>query len=668
MEAGRAGDDRIEKSWNMPNGWVIVQTAEQVERSLLLDEGSRPGAYSFLATAPDAYFALQRCNLPARSTHEFASREDLDRIAWQNYDRVQEATKNLNEWLRSQIPELPENFKPFDALKYQMKHLTDSIAFTLKELGEFFRTESPAELRYWSNKRGMDGGDKLRAAELGKMADFSLLPPDETVASLVLGTPFWLERFGVWPKRLFIPFSANTESRQLDRCRRIFKRLLNPNRVSALRSGIVRASVGARGQRLLIVGIADNVLSFIRYTQARHRTHVDWWTYYACNPIHLSTLTQVPLYGSTDGILKVIAQAAEQSHAFEPRILWECGGDEQLVRDILWERLVQFWRRRVPHLLLLYIRAIRYFEKYRPLAVICGTTSSDEIQIIRQAAEVCAVPFVSFQHGGGCGYIQTEWIKLSDLQAGLYAGYGLEGCRSLKKFAATQGLATGMVSIGWVRGSQLAIQTGDSSSKGRTKINLQIMPQAIHKLVYVPTGLVGDYRYGPYHDVHDTEYCLQQVEVIRALSRLPDTCVLVNIHYKDRNKNPLEQWVQQQNNRRIGVPRPGRLFTLLPAVDVVVLDSPMTTLIEAMAAGKWVVYLNTGIYRWTTEGEDLMRKTVVWVDKSHGWEECLRNAIIDSFKKPALDPTRNAFLAAYGSLEFRPDRLWDTLLSLRKRS
>jgi len=651
----------------MSNSWIIVQDAKQVYKSLLLEKVSQPMAYCFLATTPGAYFDMEKYGLPVRSTHEFTSTNDLNCIAWQNYQRVRYAVHNLESLLHVQIPDLPKDFRPFEAAEYQIKHFTDSIAFTLKELIEFCRAELPTKLLYWSNNCGMDGSPEVHFLKREKIGNFSFHPNDMTVASLILSNPLCWERLSVVPERLSIGGSTCTASPKLGWCCRI-SQLLNPNRrsVRTLLSGIMRTALRSKGQRLLVIGIADNSISFIKHAQSRYGVHVDWWTHYASNPIHLPTFREVSLDSSTDKSLKPMVQVARLSPPFEIKALWEFSEDDQPILDILWDRLVNFWKRRVPYLLLLYLRAIHYFEKYKPVAVLCGTTP-EEAQVIFQAAKVCEVPSVSFQHGGGFGYLLVESTKLSDLRADFYAGYGPEGCRNLEKFAKNYGLTARAISIGWSRGAEIKAHARSSRSVGRININLQTLPHTAYKLIYATTNLSRDHRYGPYHFsiVHDTEYCLHQVQVIKVLSQLPDTYLLIKFNNKGWGENPVEHWVSQQKNSRMGMLKQGNFSTFLPWADLVVLDSPGTTLIEAMAAGKRVVYLDIGIFRWTSEGEALMRKTTIWVDKDPGWEEHLCKAIVELLKVSPPELTTNAFLAAYASLNFRPELLWEKLITVR---
>jgi hypothetical protein len=346
---------------------------------------------------------------------------------------------------------------------------------------------------------------------------------------------------------------------------------------------------------------------------------------------------------------------------------WDGAGEDGLLDGILRERLSAFWRWRLPRLHSIYARAIGYLVSHRPVGVVCGTAHADRFQVVGQAAKASGVPLVSFQHGGSYGYMQCEWLKLSDLRADIYAGFGPDGCAHLEDFSRDRGLAAKAVDIGWSHGADM-VRCGKDAAKpgGRTPARGGGRGDAGRSSVlYVPTGMSGETLYGPDRFRHDTEYCLEQVSVIEALRRVPDTRLAVKLHPKDAAVNPMGRWIQQLGEPRVSVIVDRPLPEVLEAIDVAVLDFPTTTLLEVMAAGRRLVYLHNGLMRWTPEGEALMRETAPWIDLGAGWEERLRDAVAQALDGPAPDPEANRFLSAYASLDFRPELVWDLLQKMR---
>ena len=640
----------------------MVQSTGEVDLALDLEKTSRRGSFSFLGTTADAYFALRKRGLRGSGAHEFVSSPDRNRIAWQNIERVGLAAETLDRQLHARAPGLPDGFRPFRAIERDTKQLADSVAFTLKELLEFCNVERPEELHYWvRGKEGSSTGDST----MGKF--HALRSTAATMASLILDMGQFWDRRGVVTVLHEGAVAEGTPERHRGWPARI-RELMGPNRTEGARALMresIRTLIRPGGPRILVIGKSDNVPSFLSYAIGEHTAQVDWWTRIRHDPVSIPSLFPVDLDGSKHNV--GCRWIAESRLPIEPEILWECSEDELPVRDIVHGRLLDFWQSRLTDLLELYARAVDYFERRKPVAVICGAAHADYMQVVLQAAKACSVPSVSFQHGGTYGYIEHESLRYSDLRADIFAGYGPEGGRELQRFGSARGLAVRGIGVGWSQGPEIG-QVRPALAKGPPGPGgpHEGPGAAPRQVIYAPTGLMGDYRYGPDHDIPDAEYCLEQTRIIRALTWVPDAEVLVKLHPKDVAANPIRRWVRQ-GNARLRVTSAGRLDGVLSTADLVVIDYPSAPLIEAMAAGKRVVYLDLGMVRWTRMGEDLARDAVYWVAKGGpAWEESLTRCVEHALLQPPPDPRSNAFLDAYASFDFRPDLLWAAIAEVRR--
>ena len=623
----------------MPGSWVVVQNAEEVDSALEL-ESTRSGTLSYLAVSAAAYFAFGERGVSCRGTHEFASRESTNQVASRIFDEVRDLILALDDTVHERLPDMPKGFKPFEAFEHEYNKLVASASFAQMELIEFIREESPRELLYWDSSQ-----------ELGHRAR-------QTITSKLLDQPEWWAALGVETKR--IPGLSSAPAPVGSRSwRSRLREFLNPNRtdgVTFLGWSLSPALFRGERPRLLVVGRSDNLISFAKYAIATHSAQVDWWGHEPYAPVHMPTMSRIKLNGASNGAaveLGVLEDAIVQSNT-DPS--WSRDLDLQPVGAILKKRLLDF-SKRVPRLLTTYGKSMEYFRSRRPAAVICGTADADLVQVVRQAAQADGIPMASFQHGGAYGYMHSEWMKLSDLRTDLYVGYGTDGCAYLEGTAKNSGLPAKTVGIGWTRGATAA----------QTSTKPAIVRQVERRtIMYVPTGLGGETRYGPDHGYHDTEYCLEQVRVIEALRRVPDAVVIVKLHPKDGAPNPIERWVRRLDDARVRVLKGGRLPKAIEQSDLVVLDCPTTTLLEVMATASRLVYLHLGILKWTPEGESLMRKSAPWVDATSGWESRLGEAVVDALENPALKAHDNRFLDAYASLDFRPELAWNKLRDIRR--
>lgn len=627
--------------------WVIVQSIEQVE--LGVDEfGKGSDEVKYLSTEPNSYYDLVRRSIQPRSIHSYVNRDRLNALAVRNAKLSREITDRLDQLLHNSAPTIPDRFRPFDALQYQLKHTIDSVTFSFEELTGFLRTEQPLEIVYWS-RPVYTGTHKNSFASQGTTSSFRLF--SDTIINQISNQPGFWTQTGAKPIMHEIPPDAGIAASENGIKLGNFIGI-NPNLIYGLKLlglGLMTNIIKRRQGTYLVVSVADNSASFLKWALKEHKIRIHWWTDFSKMPIDLVSLRPVKL---SEDVLESEANTLTNDvlKTFNSES-WEEHLQHHIIGKIIKRKLRQFVREKLDYLLNLYQFALSYFKMYRPRAVICGTNDREETQIIRQAAASQGIPFIVFQHGGGQGYLRFDSLLMSDLKSDFYVAYGYSGAQTLQAEAERAGLPTQVVPSGWSSAEKIA----KICSKKQSRNN------EISEVVYVPTGLVGDLRYGPYHDDHDTRYCIHQMEVVDALSRLQDIPVIVKFHYKDKIKNPLAQDVIRAQYPQINIQTSSRLIDILPSASVVVLDCPTTTLLEAMAAGKHVIYLHTGIFQWTSQGEDQMRKSAIWIELTPGWKDLLCRQIYKLLCTPAIPPKENIFLQHYAHIDFQPERLWKAI-------
>ena len=169
-------------------------------------------------------------------------------------------------------------------------------------------------------------------------------------------------------------------------------------------------------------------------------------------------------------------------------------------------------------------------------------------------------------------------------------------------------------------------------------------------------------RYGPNHSLDDTQYCLNQVMIIETILQIKNVKLTVKIHPKDIGTNPIPKWINQKNNSRLIIQTRGKLSETLDSSDLALLDLPTTSLIEILATGTPLIFLDFGIMKWTPESEMLFKKNNPWIDMKSGWQDKLIEETIKSLHpQKTLDPNNNPFLKAYASLDFQPTKFWSEI-------
>ena len=205
-------------------------------------------------------------------------------------------------------------------------------------------------------------------------------------------------------------------------------------------------------------------------------------------------------------------------------------------------------------------------------------------------ARLKSIPTVTSQHGGFIGYPDVPMLKFSEPQLSDYClCYGEGVCEEIRRVVSgdirqpdapvTQPVAVGSASLDRLCARSQRLVHGRRArhpSRGRT-------------VVYVPTLLMGDRRYFSRHIFPDIWYWRLQREVIRLCSRFPDVRLLVKRYPRDNVQNPIEAWIRHEGIRNCHVLRRAPLSDVLDQADLFIIDSPATTLLQALTTSKQIL-------------------------------------------------------------------------------
>ena len=631
----------------MKKTWCIINQNDEINsfKNLYKDFKYTP---SFLTITPEAFFSLQNSKYDCKNPYEFVSKDQLNNLSEKNFNLANSITKKMDSWLHDTHPELPKLFNPFYAIEHSVKNFSDSIAFTLAEISGLCDKEKAEELIYLSNDN-----DTHHINPLNKNRYFSLKPLDKYVSSLVLDESEWWSDLGITTMPYYknnIPENVNN----INNWKTKISNRINHNRIDVLkqfRYKIPKSIFKNKDQRLLVIGKADNVIPFLIYSIDSNNSKLDWWVRDTYSPVSFPNLQTINLKNSN--INNINFSGNQIPYDLLKDLIIE---HKQLpIVNILYKNFQSFYLNRIPYLLSLYLKAQFYFKKYKPIAIISGTTDPDRIQIIHQASRDYNIPLISFQHGGAYGYTETKWIQLSDLRADIYAAYGGKSCEYIREFAQTVNMPTKFVNVGWENGRKLSenIKSFNQDKKNHN---------SIINIIYVPTGMMGDNRYGPNHDqMHDTKYCLEQIEIIKTLSQIPNTEITVKLHYKDKISNPVEKFINSSLFKNIKVLKYSNFVDLLNNADVIIIDCPTTVIIEALASYKNIIYINLNIVKFTNDGERLLKESVLWIEKDKYWENNLRKSVNEIKQLPKDKIINSNFMKHYADIDFKPENIWNLI-------
>ena len=518
----------------------------------------------------------------------------------------------------------------------------------LLPLINFMRDVRPNQIIWWplSEKTSED--------------EFFLLGGQGGILDLLLKTGYWDAEF----ECKCIPHGPLENHREIPSKRRRWRKRLgdwvNRNRAFGLRFAL-KSQLGPNLNHqhpLLVMHTQSGMLRFVQYAHQHHRVGVDCWVSWREEPVNLDTSRTIPTRQRTESIPEQtvsLEHLRTEIQAGMPEGFLEISGCGQ-ASYLLASALSRFVTGRIFDLQELYQRMWTYIGRRRPLAILAGNAFSDAVQAMAQAARNRQVPMVVFQQGGAYGYWVQPYLGFTDLQVGdIFSAFGPGVKTGLVPLAEALEEKVTFVASGWPEGLNLA-RKKDGSIRNRLGLNSE--PPAA---MYVPTGLMGDFNYGPYHNLEDTRYFHLQTEVVKALACMDRLQVIVKLHYKDAVANPLKMVIEDECFDTVSVMQQEPLNRVISLADVIVVDFPSTAFLEALASGLPVVVIDNEAPRYHPHAMGLLRSSAIWVEKGEGWQGRLQEAVLRALEQGGIAPEKNLFLREFANLDYRPELLWQEL-------
>ena len=626
----------------VPRLWIIVQSRAHIEAALRSKPEFREEA-RWLATTPDGFFCFGSYDIAGRALHHFSTESDLRPIAEQNFALVSSLVSELDSRLRE--GGYGADFLPFRALEFQLKCNADSIRFALAEFVAFLAEEDPSELVCYSNARDSSlSATKLHPKPPPDLAAHNLYTDAGSAIDVILhhaNLPITvtIERLD--------PAEANqSKSSWLSTAKSLF----NPNLVTRGRRGGIGSILPfarrpKQGPRILVVGECPNASAFLDYAALTGKASIDRWTHFRFRGCSGKLSDAIPRtlprrFTSAEPLLRRGGLVQSQNSSDSPA--------DRIFALIMEWMVLELAGSTIPALADLYVYSAELIGRLQPDFAVATTLGRSDVQVVAQAARQADVPLISFQHGGGYGFMSTPWLSLTDLRADVCAslgdsvGDGIKSC-ALPPREGDSGFPS-FVNVGWSDFTPALPSDGGPT------------------VLYAPTGLMGDYRYGPYHDMPDVRYCEMQRALLDTIASIEGVRVLFRFHPKDKVYNPIREIAAGISGVEVVSPGDESFVESLQRCSVIVLDAPTTTLLEALGAGRPIVYFDAGIFKWTTEGKHLSKEVCDWVDTSDGWESRLKQILSRLLSSGSSLNTGSRFEKAYADPDFRPDRLLRVLL------
>lgn len=267
-----------------------------------------------------------------------------------------------------------------------------------------------------------------------------------------------------------------------------------------------------------------------------------------------------------------------------------------------------------------------------------------------EVARHLGIPSVTYQHGGFLGYVDAPIFEHMELSRGdYYFCYG----EDIVKFLAKP-VPSAHRSPDKHRAKPIAIgsTTLDSIAQAKDDIPSNYPPnktEKSRKVIYVSSSLMGDQRYHAYHIHPDIWNWRLQRELIKIFGHFPEIQFIAKLHPRDIVKNPIDDWFRHNPIPNVKIVRDVPFSKLLHHADLIIMDHPSTTLVQALTTNKKIIlYADRTFFRFDPHALELVKKRVVFSEtKEQFFKDIERVLNEDDWALP--EPINDEFLRGYGT-------------------
>ncbi|MFL5885953.1 MAG: hypothetical protein ACJ77M_12870 [Thermoleophilaceae bacterium] len=563
----------------MSGGIAIVERPEQLDHV--------PAGFEVVAGSPEVEAELAARGRPAVSFADFTNERRLQELGAASFEIVDRIVAAIDELVRRRVSD--ENVEPARWDYFWLKIAFDAVWLRLIELRGLIEARGPDAVAFFPGRAG----------------DSHLISLDESVYGAVLPS------LGVEARALRggDPAPASAPKRGVDA--RELTRVASREGAAALRRVLKRT----RGSALCL-DFGYSVPAIGRSLTA-DGCRVDIW-----------------LGGPTS---RTLGSLRRRSHAVEHRLedaigdLWlevEASAEvrAQFVHEgvDLWPAASGFVRRLVergfPQSVRRYEEGRAVVSELRPDVVLTSMAAYGTQRAACAAARAEGVPVAVARHGElGIREIPMTVREDVDVVDWALCWGGWE--RAWVERYSRREVRTKVVGAPMI---EEALRSPLSRGAAREVAGLA---DADRVALFVPTNYSRNHWYGGWRMPTDPTYYREQTEVLASLLGVDGLDVVIKEHPASAH-SALERWAEKfAPPGRVGVVRNPPFARLIHLADVVVIDAPSTTLVEALFGSARIVIVDNPAFRW----EPGVREHLT----SHGVVLCAR----DEVARHAAEPT-----------------------------
>jgi len=558
-----------------------------------------PEGYSLVALSPAVELVLDREKQTYTRLEDYIAPLADERWGLENYPRVEALCARLDEILTQRIEAIAEGgLRPAVWSLFFIKQMFDLFSIRALELRSLLQREKPERILYFEREKpGLDT-EWFHPRESAFAAVLDVLAPSLSIAAE--------KREAIAEPPIPPPRKRYSFTRLRDSLRYRWKQALRLARRPVPTEVVCRALCLDYGYSL--PWILDEL----------EKRGGDFWVWREDGVItrgagvpamRLDPAGEFP-EDRTEELLRAIASDSRTRElvAVEEIDLW----------PLLEPRLRTWIRRSLPRILLDYKNALRIIRELRPDVVLTSMGHSPRQKAICWAARQRGIPPVISRHGEQFMRAYPRFVNSDPETVDWFLCWGRWEEKWLYRYKRRDihPLIVGSPMI--EEGAKQAL----SRARARRRAGLPWRGQIA---LYVPTLFSGNEFYMGDRQANDSDYFRDGKKIIQALLELEGWRVAVKEH-PNQGDSIWEAWrITLPEARRVTVIRTMRFIDCLHLADVVVLDAPSTTLVQALLGRGHVYIANHPIYQWEPGVLDYFHK--------HGITVCRVDELADKLRR-----------------------------------
>lgn len=614
---------------------ILLEHERQVKNCLKRLEEIK-GQKLIIALSPFAMYELDKRGLSYKIPEDYYNPKELYKLGLDNYKKVEEICDVIDKKIQSACPTIAElGIKPALFSFYHLKIIYDAATIRLFQLSKLIKAENPDILHVYNGKRCHFG--------ISEMAPCLFFDNRESIYARLLACEGWSmpvivlhyvpqpEDFDVLKKsrenrlmqwlrrhpRLF-DLAAETQRRGL---RGFFNRLRD-----TLRAGKDQVLLFGEGynwddcrEELQSVGI-DPIFT-------RMQDNLEYWI----SDKFSSKVDAGALCNVWEGL-----RIDDKFHKF---FIW---GNVDFF-PVLEERLRFLIKRLTPTCLNAYEETAETIKNRKVKALLAPNFVSCTSRSASQAARNSNIPVITWQHGS-YGYMNYPMAIYNDLMSSdVHFVFGEEVVNKYTKVARR--LGTRLVATGSPPLETLFQMPTPNKVKKIVKLT-----QGKKVVLYAATNFYQNNLYISFPPPYsDNEIWYTQRTILDVLAKHNDYATIVKTHpnpiYRD---SPMRLYSKENKFENCQFVRAEYAFTdLLPIADLLVIDIPSTTLLQALTTSK-PIFVYTGHLHLDAQAQKMLERRAFCYRDLKSLADALDKYLSEGKIDKRVSLNDKKFLKAYG--------------------